>query len=94
VSLETTTATEVPVRSSRHDLCAVCGHRAGPAPVEDTDGWRWFNDGRGGLLPLCATCEVPENLLRNIPPGTHGATKPEGPDWTGLRRARERCGNG
>jgi hypothetical protein len=64
---------------SRHDLCYVCGERTGATAVDDTDGWRWFNDGKGGLLPLCATCAVPYDLLESIPPGTSGATKPDSP---------------
>jgi len=71
------TPTAVREQSSPHDLCAVCGRRARVASVVNTDGWRWFNDGRGGLLPLCSTCDVPEALLQSIPPGTGGATKPE-----------------
>jgi hypothetical protein len=55
--------TAMPGQSSHHDLCAVCGDRAGTASIDDTNGWRWFNDGKGGLLPLCATCPPPPEVL-------------------------------
>ena len=45
------------------NVCAVCGAVANDADLEDTNGWRWFNDGKGGLLPLCATCPPPDDLL-------------------------------
>ncbi len=44
--------------------CVVCGAATNADEIEDTNGWRWFSDGRGGLLPLCASCPVPEELLR------------------------------
>jgi hypothetical protein len=90
MSLATTIELAAPERSSRHDLCFVCGDQAGAAAVDNTDGWRWFNDGRGGLLPLCSTCAVPEDLLESIPPGTSGATKPDSPGEAGTLRAPER----
>jgi len=42
----------------RH-TCAVCGCAVDLDDVEDTNGWRWFSDGRGALLALCPTCPVP-----------------------------------
>jgi hypothetical protein len=45
------------------EVCAVCGCEIeGGDDVEDTNGWRWFNDGHGGLKPLCPTCPVPPEL--------------------------------
>jgi hypothetical protein len=49
------------------NVCAVCGSVANDADLEDTNGWRWFNDGKGGLLPLCATCPAPPALLDPAP---------------------------
>jgi hypothetical protein len=46
----------------RRDVCAVCGVSVDSEDIEDTNGWRWFSDGRGGLLPLCPDCPVPEPL--------------------------------
>ena len=89
----TTSETAVPEPSSRHDLCFVCGDRTGAGVVDNTDGWRWFNDGRGGLLPLCSTCAVPQDLVESIPPGTSGATKPDSPGRAGILRAHERQAN-
>ena len=43
--------------------CVVCGAETNANEIEDTNGWRWFSDGKGGLLPLCASCPVPEELL-------------------------------
>jgi hypothetical protein len=50
------------------NICAVCGAVANDADLEDTNGWRWFNDGKGGLLPLCATCPPPDALVRDLLP--------------------------
>jgi hypothetical protein len=50
------------------NVCAVCGAVADDSDLEDTNGWRWFNDGKGGLLPLCATCPPPAELLEPVPP--------------------------
>jgi len=44
------------------NVCAVCGAVANDSDLEDTNGWRWFNDGKGGLLPLCAACPPPPAL--------------------------------
>ena len=45
------------------DTCAVCGSTVEPdGDLEDSNGWRWFSDGRGGLLPLCPTCPVPTDI--------------------------------
>ena len=55
--------------SPQHDhvradnICAVCGAVANDSDLEDTNGWRWFNDGKGGLNPLCATCPPPAAFL-------------------------------
>jgi cold shock protein len=67
-------------RSFSHDRCVVCGGQASTTTVEDTNGWRWFNDGRGGLAPLCSTCPVPPDLLESTPPGATGATRPRRPE--------------
>jgi hypothetical protein len=84
-----TVKTVFPVRSSRHDRCSVCGNRVGAPEIENTDGWRWFNDGRGGLLPLCSTCVVPDALIEIIPPGTSGPTRPDRPGRARIRHVRE-----
>jgi len=58
----------------RH-TCAVCGCAVDLDDVEDTNGWRWFSDGRGALLALCPTCPVP-TLPHESEPTTsprHGA---------------------
>jgi hypothetical protein len=44
------------------DVCAVCGTAVQADNIEDTNGWRWFNDGMGGLSPLCPDCPVPERF--------------------------------
>jgi len=59
-----------PERPVRHDVCAVCGAEARTEAVEDTNGWRWFSDGRGGLVPLCSSCPVPTEHLESLPPNT------------------------
>jgi hypothetical protein len=40
-------------------VCSVCGRTVADNDIEDTNGWRWYSDGRGGLRPLCATCPAP-----------------------------------
>jgi transcription initiation factor TFIIIB Brf1 subunit/transcription initiation factor TFIIB len=45
------------------ETCAVCGITIESRDIEDTNGWRWFNDGQGGLRPLCPSCPLPEVLL-------------------------------
>jgi transcription initiation factor TFIIIB Brf1 subunit/transcription initiation factor TFIIB len=40
-------------------VCSVCGCVADVNDIEDTNGWRWYSDGKGGLKPLCATCPPP-----------------------------------
>jgi len=52
-----------PQDGQRWEKCAVCGVTVETKDIEDTNGWRWFNDGHGGLLPLCPTCPLPEQLL-------------------------------
>jgi hypothetical protein len=53
-----------PTSTVRADnVCAVCEAVANDSDLEDTNGWRWFNDGKGGLLPLCATCPPPAEVL-------------------------------
>ena len=42
-------------------VCSVCGCTVDVDDVEDTSGWRWYSDGRGGLLPLCKSCPLPKN---------------------------------
>ena len=42
--------------------CSVCGRAVADDDIEDTNGWRWYSDGRGGLRTLCATCPVPASL--------------------------------
>jgi hypothetical protein len=49
------------------DACAVCGSAVeDDGDIEDTNGWRWFSDGRGGLLPLCPTCPVPTDIASSV----------------------------
>jgi hypothetical protein len=48
--------------SGASSICSVCGCTAVDDDVDDTNGWRWYSDGRGGLHPLCATCPVPTSL--------------------------------
>lgn len=44
-------------------VCSVCGAALEEdGDIEDSNGWRWFSDGRGGLLPLCPTCPVPTDI--------------------------------
>jgi hypothetical protein len=59
--VKTETPSEDTVRAD--NVCAVCGAVANDTDLEDTNGWRWFNDGKGGLLPLCATCPPPDALV-------------------------------
>jgi hypothetical protein len=40
-------------------VCSVCGCSVPVGDIEDTNGWRWYSDGRGGLSPLCASCPPP-----------------------------------
>jgi hypothetical protein len=40
-------------------VCSVCGSSVPIGDIEDTNGWRWYSDGRGGLRPLCASCPPP-----------------------------------
>jgi hypothetical protein len=48
-----------------HAVCVVCGTVIeNEADIEDSNGWRWFSDGRGGLLPLCPTCPVPAEITK------------------------------
>jgi hypothetical protein len=51
------------------EVCAVCGAAVQTGDIEDTNGWRWFNNGMGGLSPLCPDCPVPAELSvdRNAP---------------------------
>jgi hypothetical protein len=55
------------IRTSRQEgtddraVCSVCGRTVDVNDVEDTSGWRWYSDGRGGLRPLCKSCPVPED---------------------------------
>jgi hypothetical protein len=57
---------EQPPRLDANDqqgVCAVCGRAVeDEGDIEDSSGWRWFSDGRGGLLPLCPTCPVPPDI--------------------------------
>jgi hypothetical protein len=60
-------AGDVAVRAEHVDpgassICSVCGCTVADEAVEDTNGWRWYSDGRGGLRPLCATCPDPTSL--------------------------------
>ena len=59
--VKTETSSSSPVRAD--NISAVCGAVANDSDLEDTNGWRWFNDGKGGLLPLCATCPPPGELV-------------------------------
>jgi hypothetical protein len=89
MSLIATRATVTGGRRAGGHLCAVCGNQVDAGDIERTDGWRWFNDGRGGLVSLCSTCDVPEDSLASAPPGTSGPTKPGRPLRSTLPRARE-----
>jgi hypothetical protein len=40
-------------------VCSECGCSVPVGDIEDTNGWRWYSDGRGGLRPLCASCPPP-----------------------------------
>jgi hypothetical protein len=40
-------------------VCSACGSSVADDNVTDTNGWRWYSDGEGGLRPLCATCPAP-----------------------------------
>ena len=49
--------------SDRRSVCAVCGAVLDDdGAIEDSNGWRWFSDGRGGLHSLCPTCPVPTTI--------------------------------
>ena len=51
----------------RQGVCAVCGAVVETdGEIEDSNGWRWFSDGRGGLLPLCPTCPVPSEIAKRV----------------------------
>ena len=43
-------------------VCSTCGCSITDDDIDDTNGWRWYSDGRGGLRSLCATCPVPSSL--------------------------------
>ncbi len=43
-------------------ICSVCGSAVAEDDIENTNGWRWYSDGRGGLRTLCATCPAPTSL--------------------------------
>jgi hypothetical protein len=70
---------------ARHDVCAVCGAEARTDAVEDTNGWRWFNDGEGGLVPLCADCPVPTDYLNDVPPISAMPPVRRWQSWVGAR---------
>ena len=48
------------------ETCAVCGASVEGGSIEDSSGWRWFSDGRGGLLSLCAACPVPDGITEPV----------------------------
>jgi hypothetical protein len=55
-------------------VCSVCGLAVDTDDIEDTNGWRWYSDGAGGLKPLCAGCPPPaavedEAQVRAFAPG-------------------------
>jgi len=49
------------------DVCTVCGTTASADDTSQTNGWRWFSDGRGGLSGLCPSCPTPISLLVDPP---------------------------
>jgi len=62
---------ENPARPPSRQVCCVCGKVTEGQEIEDTNGWRWFSDGRGGLWPLCATCPVPDAFPSGGQPDVH-----------------------
>ena len=47
---------------AEHDssVCGGCGRVVDMTDVEDTNGWRWCSDGKGGLVAFCADCPLPD----------------------------------
>jgi hypothetical protein len=44
-------------------VCSACGCSINDDDIDDTNGWRWYSDGQGGLHPVCATCPAPTSLV-------------------------------
>jgi len=44
-------------------VCSACGCSITDDDIDDTNGWRWYSDGQGGLHPVCATCPAPTSLV-------------------------------
>lgn len=51
--------------------CAGCGVEASSESVAERDGWRYFADELGQLVPFCPPCAV--GLLATAPPATAGS---------------------
>lgn len=51
------------VDSDATSVCSTCGCTVADGNIDDTNGWRWYSDGRGGLHPLCANCPAPTSLV-------------------------------
>ena len=57
-------------------ICGACGRPAElVGDIEDTNGWRWFADGKGGLIPFCRRCEMPRDV-RSLIGDTAPSTRP------------------
>lgn len=44
-------------------VCSACGCSIADGDNDDTNGWRWYCDGRGSLHPVCAACPAPTSLV-------------------------------
>jgi hypothetical protein len=51
-----------PVEAGGWSVCSVCGRAVAEGDIENSNGWRWYSDGRGGLHTLCASCPAPSSL--------------------------------
>lgn len=57
---------ELRFESEDGELCAGCGRVIEEGGnLENSSGWRWYSDGRGGLVSLCPTCPMPEAFSAN-----------------------------
>ena len=50
------------VEPGASSVCSICGCTVAEDDIENSNGWRWYSDGRGGLSTLCATCPAPTSL--------------------------------
>ena len=72
------TALAEQVDADGSSVCSVCGRSVAEDDVENSNGWRWYSNGLGGLMTLCSTCPALPRCLRTIgnPPSVclgHGA---------------------